>query len=109
MIRRSCKRAFVFIVALVVGGGFDLLLARPAHAIIGMPFTPMSYAGVARRTTRRAVMFGGAAGYGYGAAYAAPVAAPAYAYPPPVYPAPAYRPVYTAPAYPAAPPGTIMW
>ena len=41
-----------------------------AHAIIGRPLTPMSYAGVARRTTRRA--------YGAGA-YGAPVyAAPAY-------------------------------
>src|SRR5688572_1851095 len=28
----------------------------PASAIIGRPFTPMSYAGVARRTTRRAVV-----------------------------------------------------
>ena len=41
-----------------------------AHAIIGRPLTPMSYAGVARRTTRRA--------YGAGV-YGAPVyAAPAY-------------------------------
>ena len=41
-----------------------------ARAIIGRPLTPMSYAGVARRTTRRA--------YGYGA-YGAPgvVVAPA--------------------------------
>ena len=36
------------------------LLALPpfvgrAHAIIGRPLTPLSYAGVARRTTRRAV------------------------------------------------------
>jgi hypothetical protein len=44
-----------------------------AHAIIGRPLTPMSYAGVARRTTRRA--------YGVGA-YGAPViAAPAYGAP----------------------------
>lgn len=27
----------------------------PAHAIIGRPFTPLSYAGVARRTARREV------------------------------------------------------
>jgi hypothetical protein len=27
-----------------------------AHAVIGRPLTPMSYAGVARRTTRRAVV-----------------------------------------------------
>jgi hypothetical protein len=38
-------------------------LITEAHAVIGRPMTPMSYAGVARRTTRRA--------YGYGAAYGA--------------------------------------
>jgi hypothetical protein len=38
-----------------------------AHAVIGRPLTPVSYAGVARRTTRRAV----AAGAAYGAAAAA--------------------------------------
>ena len=42
-----------------------------AHAIIGRPLTPMSYAGVARRTTRRAVAAGAyAAGAYYGAAAA---------------------------------------
>ena len=42
-------------------------LISKAEAIIGRPITPISYAGVARRTTRRA--------YGYGAAgvYGAPV------------------------------------
>ena len=40
-----------------------------AEARIGRPLTPMSYAGVARRTTRRAVAYGEAAG----AVYAAPV------------------------------------
>lgn len=57
-------------------------LVSTAHAVIGRPLTPMSYAGVARRTTRRA--------YGYGA-YAAPV----YVAPAPVYVAPA--PVVVAP------------
>ena len=51
----------------------SLLTSAPsvakAHAVIGRPATPMSYAGVARRTTRRA--------YG-AAAYGAAVAAPAY-------------------------------
>lgn len=32
-----------------------------ADAVIGRPLTPMSYAGVARRTTRRAVAVGAAA------------------------------------------------
>jgi hypothetical protein len=47
-------------------------LGSEAHAIIGRPLTPFSYAGVARRTARRSVAYGA---YGYGAAYAAPVAA----------------------------------
>jgi hypothetical protein len=48
------------------------LFATKAHAVIGRPATPMSYAGVARRTTRRA--------YG-AAAYGAAVAVPAYGSP----------------------------
>ena len=52
-----------------------------AQAVIGRPLTPMSYAGVARRTTRRAAYAGAAAGAAYGA-YAAP---PVYAAAPPVY------------------------
>ena len=42
-----------------------------AEARVGRPLTPMSYAGVARRTTRRAVAVGAAAGVA-GAYYAAP-------------------------------------
>jgi hypothetical protein len=59
--------------------------ARSAQAIIGRPLTPMSYAGVARRTTRRAVAVG--------AVY--PVA-PVVVAPPAVVVAP--RPVVVAPA-----------
>ena len=52
----------------------ETALMSTAQARIGRPLTPMSYAGVARRTTRRAVAVGaaGAAVYG-GAVYAAPV------------------------------------
>jgi hypothetical protein len=54
----------------------EISLVSSAEARIGRPFTPLSYAGVARRTSRRAVAFGAAAG----AAYAAPmVMAPAMA------------------------------
>ena len=49
----------------IAGGGF----ISEAEARVGRPLTPMSYAGVARRTTRRAVAVGAAAG---AAAYAAP-------------------------------------
>jgi hypothetical protein len=45
-------------------------LISQAQARIGRPMTPMSYAGVARRTTRRAVY--GAGAVGVGAAVAAP-------------------------------------
>ena len=60
-----------------------------ASARIGRPLTPMSYAGVARRTTRRA--------YGYGAAGA--VAVGAYGYAAPVYAAPRMGCVQVVDAY----------
>jgi hypothetical protein len=64
--------------------------------IIGRPFTPMSYAGVARRTAYRGAYYGGAAAVGAAAAYGAA----AYgAYPAPYYTRPAcgyypYPPCY---------------
>jgi hypothetical protein len=67
--------------------------------IIGLPFTPLSFAGVARRTAYRSAVYAGAVGAAaYGAAaYAAPYAAP-YA-PPYAYARPAcgyypYPPCY---------------
>ena len=64
-------------------------LVSSAEARIGRPLTPMSYAGVARRTTRRAVAVGAAAG----AAYAAPVVvADARRSPSPTSPGAASRP-----------------
>jgi hypothetical protein len=62
--------ASAFALAALLGGdnvsapGAYSLVAQ-ANAVIGRPLTPMSYAGVARRTTRRA--------YGAGAYYGAPV------------------------------------
>ena len=53
-----------------------------AEAVIGRPLTPMSYAGVARRTTRRAAYAGAYAGAATAYAYSAP---PVYAAPPPAY------------------------
>lgn len=63
--------------AIVLAGGLlwngetsiDKGLVTSAEARIGRPLTPMSYAGVARRTTRRAVAVGAgaaAAGAYYG-------------------------------------------
>jgi hypothetical protein len=47
--------------SLLLLGGLELSIVSEAEAIIGRPLTPMSYAGVARRTTRRAVAVGAAA------------------------------------------------
>lgn len=62
--------------ALLWGGQLPLdgrsSLVSSAEARIGRPLTPLSYAGVARRTTRRAVAAGAVAA---GAYYAAPRAA----------------------------------
>lgn len=87
------SRFWPLAVAVLVGSITDLRLLRgEAHAIIGRPLTPFSIAGVARRTTRRAVFFGAAAQpypYAYPAAVPAPVP---YGYPPPGYPPPAPAP-----------------
>jgi hypothetical protein len=51
------------------GGVVRIGVFSEAQARVGRPLTPMSYAGVARRTTRRAVAAGaavGAAGAYYG-------------------------------------------
>ena len=48
--------------------------------IIGLPFTPLSFAGVARRTARRAYWYGAAAAAARPYYYP-----PAYGYPPPYY------------------------
>lgn len=72
LIRLSLAIAFGGI-ALLWSGNLPLdtrsALVSSAEARIGRPLTPMSYAGVARRTTRRAVAVGA---YG-GAVYGAPV------------------------------------
>jgi hypothetical protein len=68
--KQSLKRA-TLVFGLLIGttATFELgpAVVGEAHAVIGRPLTPMSYAGVARRTTRRAVYSGAA--YGAGAAY----------------------------------------
>ena len=86
MIRTSATLMHLSI-AVVVGGAalmWSGQLDSPssfvssAEARIGRPLTPMSYAGVARRTTRRAVAVGatGAAVYGGAVVVAPMVAAP---------------------------------
>jgi hypothetical protein len=51
-------------------------LMTEANARIGRPLTPMSYAGVARRTTGRAVYGAAAVGVGVGVAVGAAAVAP---------------------------------
>jgi hypothetical protein len=69
---RISNAFFRFSVATIVGGAAFLwsgqltlapntALVSSAEARIGRPLTPMSYAGVARRTTRRAVAVGAVA------------------------------------------------
>jgi hypothetical protein len=82
MIISSRKAAMLVVATAVAAGGLSLSdrdwsVGGPvstAEARVGRPLTPMSYAGVARRTTRRAVAVGaaGAAAYGAYGAYAAP-------------------------------------
>ena len=54
------------------------LMGSPALAIVGRPMTPVSVAGVARRTTRRSVAYGAAAAPTV--VYAAPAPAPTTCY-----------------------------
>mgnify|MGYP005821428393 CR=1 FL=1 len=75
----SQKVALLAVAATVAAGGLfanenNCLVngtVSSAEACIGRLLTPMSYAGVARRTTRRAVVVGVAGAGAYGA-YAAP-------------------------------------
>ena len=51
------KRKIVLVAVVMVTSLFGAFVPE-AQAIIGRPLTPLSYAGVARRTTRRAVAYG---------------------------------------------------
>jgi hypothetical protein len=65
--RRATKAAIVAL-AVALGGseidlgghqtGFVFSPTSTAEAVVGRPLTPLSYAGVARRTTRRAIRRG---------------------------------------------------
>ncbi|HEY1268051.1 MAG TPA: hypothetical protein VGH16_12425 [Candidatus Binatia bacterium] len=54
--------SLIFAAAALAAGGTGVFFSSgPAQAIVGMPLTPMSYAGAARRTARREVAYAGAA------------------------------------------------
>ena len=56
MIRTIGIGCSLLAVGLLADGVFNGgMLTKDAQAIIGRPLTPMSYAGVARRTTRRVI------------------------------------------------------
>jgi hypothetical protein len=68
--QNKLRSLFVLVVAMVVSvidlsprPNQSVTLVREAHAVVGRPLTPVSYAGVARRTTRRAVYAGAATPY----------------------------------------------
>jgi hypothetical protein len=82
---------------------FGLRLLRDANAIVGAPLTPMSYAGVARRTTRRVVAVEASAA----TAAAASASAAAAAQPKPPPPAAPAGPVPIGTVIPSLPPGCV--
>jgi hypothetical protein len=71
-IRRAAFAALAGSAALLWGGDISLpsgSFIGQAEARVGRPATPMSYAGVARRTTRRAVAVGAAGAAAAGTYY----------------------------------------
>ena len=73
---RTCLLLAVSLSGLSFGASSPLpFVVEQAEAVVGMPMTPFSYAGVARRTTRRAVYATAAVGAPpYYAPYGAPYA-----------------------------------
>ena len=67
--------AAVFVGGMCFSEGTPYVLIPQAEARIGRPLTPVSYAGVARRTTRRVAYTGAAAATSAAAASAAAAAA----------------------------------
>jgi hypothetical protein len=118
MMRARCKplvlgaaAAALFAADVAPDAPLRLRLVPEAQAIIGMPLTPMSYAGVARRTTRRIVYTDAAiattaTAAAAGAAAASAAAAQPKPPPPPPAPAPA-GPVPVGTVVGTLPPGCV--
>jgi hypothetical protein len=77
MKRKFFPSAIFTLAALAIGATGAFFSVGPVEAIIGMPMTPGSYAGVARRTARRTAYAGAAATTAYAGAAAATSAAAA--------------------------------
>jgi len=88
---KTAIKTLIFVSLLVIACGMDLTwdkipkitFVKDAKAIIGRPLTPFSYAGVARRTTRRVVYADTAVAASTAAAASAEMSAAAYNPPPP--------------------------
>lgn len=93
--------ALLWCADLAPGTPFRVQWVPSAEAIVGAPLTPVSYAGVARRTTRRVVYTEAAVASTATAAAAGAAAAQSYSPPPPPPPA------AVAPAGPV-PVGTVV-
>ena len=98
--------AALFGAAVAPDAPVGLRFVPEAHAIIGMPLTPLSYAGVARRTTRR-VVYTEAAVATTATAAAATAAAQPKPPPPPPAAAPAAGPVPIGTVVATLPPGCV--
>jgi hypothetical protein len=94
--KQSPKR-LVLVLSLLVAGA---VLVEEGVALVGLPFTPLSFAGVARRTTRRVIAVDATAATAAAAETAAvETNAAAAAQPVPAFPTPA--PQAAKPAAPA--------
>jgi hypothetical protein len=100
---KIASKTFVFILSLVSVFFVDFMdrsspgvaFIREAQAIIGMPLTPFSYAGVARRTTRRVVATEAAVATTAAATATAPAASAAQPAAPPAAPVASAVPIGT--------------
>jgi hypothetical protein len=97
--------AALFAADLAPDSPLGLRFVGDARAIIGVPLSPVSYAGVARRTTRRVVAVEATAATAATATAAAAAAQPKPP-PPPAAPPPA-GPVAIGTVVPALPPGCV--
>jgi hypothetical protein len=98
----------LFAVDFAPGAPLGVGFVREAAAIVGMPLTPMSYAGVARRTTRRVVYTEAAvATTATAAAAGAAAATAAAAQPRPPSPPPPAGPVPLGTVVSALPAGCV--
>jgi hypothetical protein len=100
-----CSLLFVFGLDFVEETPSRLVFVKDAQAIIGLPFTPLSVAGVARRTTRRVVATEAVVAT---SAAASAAAAPKPAAPPPSTVVVVTPPPSAAPAPSGVPVGTVV-